>query len=182
MLELNSYLEDRKAGLEDLLVKWSDFLYKNVNFYRESQIHGRHHCQRVLLYALLLADDQGLELQDKERLALAAVFHDSQRYDDGFDTGHGQRGAEAYRSHCQERGAEADRLIYWIIYYHDLADDEGLKHFSNDEHGKLLFQTFKDADGLDRFRLGEQYFDAHYLRKPQAHNYIHLAKELNAEH
>lgn len=42
----------------------------------------------------------------------------------------------------------------------------------------LLYQIFKDADALDRFRLGPDGLDVNMLRTEEAHKLIDFAKYL----
>lgn len=42
----------------------------------------------------------------------------------------------------------------------------------------LLYQIFKDADALDRFRLGSDGLDVNFIRTKEAHELVEFAKEL----
>lgn len=84
-------------------VRWRKFLHDNVHFLmKESEIHTEEHCARVLLFALLIAEEMKLPQDDREALGAASVFHDSRRMEDGYDTGHGDRAAAYYREYCQK--------------------------------------------------------------------------------
>lgn len=90
--------------VKDMFLQWRDFLYSRVTFnLPDSEIHAAGHCERVLLYALII----GHEIFGNNRyvltaLAHAAVFHDTRRQDDSLDTGHGARAAVYYRQFCDQ--------------------------------------------------------------------------------
>ena len=69
-----------------------------------------------------------------------------------------------------------------ITYYHDQDDSLGLSEIekSSDlsERGVLLYQIFKDADALDRFRLGPDGLDVNFLRTEEARQLVDFAKDL----
>lgn len=56
-------------------VRWRKFLHDNVHFLmKESEIHTEEHCARVLLFALLIAEEMKLPQDDREALGAASVF------------------------------------------------------------------------------------------------------------
>lgn len=63
---------------------------------------------------------------------------------------------------------QLDERTYLVVAYHDRDDMLGLRilkeRFADDPCVALLYQIFKDADALDRFRLGPNALDAKYLR------------------
>ena len=161
--------------------KWNDILENQVTFTLEnSEKHTGAHCRRVMLYALAIAQRQGLPEEDKDILGAAAAFHDSRRQDDWLDVGHGQRAADAYVDYCQNHGSEYDKRTYAIIAYHDRYDEVGKKAIVDMEleHGALLYEIFKDADALDRFRLASNGLDIKFLRTEEAKGLVDFAKNL----
>lgn len=144
-----------------------------------TSLHGAEHSKRVLLYALLMADALDLPEEDWHTLATAATYHDTQRWDDWLDVGHGARAAEAYLEGMN--GAGSDRLAAAIMGYHDLDDAVGEEHIGAEfgAHGVRLFRIFKDADGIDRFRLGPDALDERFLRTPEAKELVELSRTLN---
>jgi uncharacterized protein len=107
-------------------------------------IHGPAHWRRVERNGLVLAGRTGA---DMEVVRLFALFHDSRRWNDGTDRGHGARGAE-YASSL--RGAEFElsddrfELLHFACTWHtdrDHADDPTIG-------------TCWDADRLDLGRVG----------------------------
>ena len=112
-------------------------------------------------------------------LCIAAVFHDSRRQDDWLDVGHGQRAADYYREFCKTNGLPFQQRCYDIMAYHDQPDQMGIDAIQSNTPQKmsvLLYQIFKDADALDRFRLGPGGFDSKYLRTNEARKLVEYAK------
>ena|SRR5699024_4774535 len=162
--------------------RWYEFMDEKVGFWLpDSEWHTKSHSARVLLLALLIGHQKGVTDEEMEKLAKAAVFHDSRRLDDGIDKGHGGRAAEYYKDYCREHDLPFDEQTYHIIYYHDQDDAHGLAEIQkspDSERGVLLYQIFKDADGLDRFRLGPDALDEKFLRTEEARALVEFAKEL----
>ena len=172
-------LEQVKGDYE----KWNTFLENEIDFWlKTSEKHTKEHCSRVLLFCLLIADKRELPQRETDILCMAAVFHDSCRQDDWYDVGHGQRAADYYRSYCEKTDLTYDDRTYYIIAYHDRDDELSVRilreKFPDDPDAVLLYQIFKDADALDRFRLGPDALDAKYLRTLEAKNMVEFAKRL----
>lgn len=158
---------------------WHYFLMKQIDFsLRNSEKHTKEHCARVLLYALLIAKKAGISRSERELLCTASVFHDSRRQDDWLDVGHGQRAADYYKAFCQTHPLTYDERIYRIMAFHDLDDNFGETALSKLENGILLYHIFKDADALDRFRLGPNALDIRYLRTQEAKSLYNYAKQV----
>lgn len=156
---------------------------QNVEFWLpDSEWHTKIHCARVLFLVLLIGHQKGLSDKEMDALGMAAVFHDSRRLDDGIDKGHGRRAAEYYKNYCREHNLPYDAGTYYITYYHDQDDSLGLseiaKSSSLSERAVLLYQIFKDADALDRFRLGPDALNVNMLRTEEAHGLVDFAKYL----
>ncbi|MBR5185234.1 MAG: hypothetical protein IKW19_02935 [Akkermansia sp.] len=151
----------------------------------DSTIHSTSHCERVLLYALLIAPG---EVGDNSRsltiLAHASVFHDTRRESDGKDTGHGARAAAFYEEFCKTHPEltflpEAACLMRW----HDRRDElgeESIRAAFPDSADLVvkLFKIFKDADALDRWRLGRWGLNPDYLRTDRALALVDFARKL----
>lgn len=160
---------------------WVQFMEEKVIFSLvESSIHTKAHCARVLLYALLIGAQTQLSERNMDALGMAAVFHDTLRQDDWLDVGHGQRAADYYHAFCAGSRLNYDERTYFIMAYHDRDDMLGLgalkERFADDPCAVLLYQIFKDADALDRFRLCPNALDAKYLRTEQAKKMLDFAK------
>lgn len=163
--------------------RWYAFMENNVEFWLpDSEWHTKSHCARVLLLALLIGHQKGLSDEEKDALGMAAVFHDSRRLDDGIDKGHGGRAGAYYKDYCHELDLPYDEQTYYITYYHDQDDSLGLAEMAKlpeiRARGVLLYQIFKDADALDRFRLGPDALNVNFLRTEEAHRLVNFAKDL----
>ena len=67
--------------------------------------------------------------------------------------------------------------------YHDCRDEQGKEAIPSlfeeqAERVQLLYQIFKNADGLDRFRLGPHGLNPEYLRTDAAVDLLGFAKLL----
>lgn len=163
--------------------RWYTFMENNVEFWLpDSEWHTKSHSARVLLLALLIGHQKGLSDEEMEALGMAAVFHDTRRLDDGIDKGHGSRAAAYYKEYCNAHELSYDAQTYYITYYHDQDDSLGLSEIKKSsgltERAILLYQIFKDADALDRFRLGPDGLDVNFLRTEEARQLVDFAKEV----
>jgi hypothetical protein len=163
--------------------RWHKFMEEKIEFWLpDSEWHTKAHSARVLLLALLIGHQKGLSDEELDALGMAAIFHDSRRLDDGIDKGHGSRAAEYYKDYCREQDLHFDAHTYYITYYHDQDDSLGLAEIAKSpaisERGVLLYQIFKDADALDRFRLGPEALNVDMLRTEEAHGLVDFAKYL----
>ncbi len=163
--------------------RWYKFMEEKIEFWLpDSEWHTKAHSARVLLLTLLIGHQKGLSDEELDALGMAAIFHDSRRLDDGIDKGHGSRAAEYYKDYCSKNDLSYNTQTYYITYYHDQDDSVGLleiaKSPSLSERAVLLYQIFKDADALDRFRLGPDGLDVKFLRTEEAHRLVDFAKYL----
>ncbi len=179
-------LSDYSEPVRQLFHKWRDYMYSAVRYSMpDSAIHGMPHYERVLLYALLIAEQ---EIPDNaeamEILAHAAVWHDSRRRDDYLDTGHGVRAAVYYHEYC---GKHLEIRFHpesgLLMKFHDLDDTKGFDRIAQQfpesrDYVNKLFCIFKDADALDRWRLGDTGLDPAFLRTETAKGMVSFSKEL----
>lgn len=142
---------------------------KRLSFAQDSEAHGRLHELRVLLLALMIADNIGVSDADMDVLATAAIYHDTMRCNDFSDEIHGRDG----RTYYQNNVKKPNLLASIICEYHCLPDEEGYAcirgTFKNKEKQKrymLLYSIFKDADALDRVRFCIRDLDLKQLRNP----------------
>lgn len=173
-------------AVSGLLHKWDEFMDKRVKFnMADSEFHAASHCERVLLYALIIGDNLfGDDAEALDILAHASVFHDTRRQDDYLDTGHGARAAVYYEDFCKEN----DDIAFhpesvFLMRYHDLDDHIGEKairqYFGEDAARVLkLYAVFKDSDALDRWRLGSLGLDPRYLRTAKAKSMVEYARKI----
>jgi uncharacterized protein len=107
-------------------------------------IHGPDHWRRVESNGLFLATRTGADIAI---VRLFALFHDSRRVNDGWDEGHGARGAEYAKS---LRGTAFDlsddrfELLHYACVWHT----------DGDHHDHPTIATCWDADRLDLGRVG----------------------------
>jgi uncharacterized protein len=106
--------------------------------------HGVPHWARVLENGRRLSETTGAR---RDIVELFAVFHDSQRINEGIDDGHGRRGAElarGLRGVAYDLGDEAFTLLIQACDLHT----EGYLD------GDVTLRTCWDADRLDLARVG----------------------------
>lgn len=161
---LSDYMQGIFNGMSDKLnPEWFQYPWS---------IHGVRHCTRVLLHTCNFADKLDLGPSDIRLLALSALYHDIGRIHDSEDPDHGYRSwkkltdLKLYKPDSQEEEA----VLRFIIENHCLHDADGEINLSDyqikDKKKALyLYNIFKDADGLDRVRLGD--LDLSYMRLPE---------------
>ena len=107
-------------------------------------LHGLSHWGRVYENGMRLADESGA---NRTVVELFAFLHDSQRFEESTDIGHGHRGAEYAKSlrgeYFELTDAEFD-LLY--IACRDHTDEV--------THEDVTIQTCWDSDRLDLGRVG----------------------------
>lgn len=193
--------------VQKLYRHWDNFMRRNVRFnHADSDIHSTGHTDRVLLHALILGHRiLGDNEPALTALAQAAVFHDTRRKDDGIDSGHGRRAARYYEDFCRmNRDIRCYDVVPYLMHYHDQDDAEGraaiAEHFGDNPHGSeaspaigeragsrhdfsaeealKMYDILKDADALDRPRLGQGWLDTRYLRTKEALEQVPFGYEL----
>ena len=176
--------------LKSYILMWENYMNKRVVFSEfGSEIHTKKHCGRVLLFAELICEELNLDDDIRDCLAMASIFHDSRRLEDGPDVGHGGRAARYYKEFCESKAGMLplpfDIRTFFAIAYHDRNDLLGINqisdYFKNEkerENAILIYNVFKDSDALDRWRLGlADGLDPSYLRTSPAKNMIDFSKE-----
>ena len=166
--------------------KWRDVLYRDVDFgMPDSRLHSYAHTERVLLHALAVGYEVfGENPENLEILAHASLFHDTRRQDEYLDTGHGARGAVAYKKFCESHPwCKYHPESAYLMRYHDLDDKIGIENIrkdfnDNSDHVVKLYSVFKDADALDRWRLGSLGLDPKFLRTDSAKSKVNFARAL----
>lgn len=161
-------------------------------------IHGVGHTSRVLVHALDLADALDLATWERDALACAALWHDIGRTNDGVDYYHGAKSAGkavalglhvnvspqvsetalyAITHHCgsEEHG---ERAAYHVGYWSLGAGDATYEPVEA-ESALRVFRLLKDADALDRVRLGD--LDVSHLRYDVSRTRVDRAWELLRE-
>ena len=125
-----------------------------------SWLHGAHHTQRVHIHAQRLVRELHWREEDVRVVLPAALWRDIGRVDDGWDPRHGALSAtRVVEFGLHESLAEADaRLALFAVRYHCRSDGHGaLRAAGQDDPERALriLWLLKDADALDRVRLGD---------------------------
>ena len=125
----------------------------------DSEVHGRGHIHRTLLYAALIAWKEDLEEADVRQFFRAAAYHDVGRSSDGFDLYHGARSALRLEELTGVTGEELTELRA-AVSAHARPDSDMesiLRAHEPEDYSRTLELTrlLKDADNLDRVRLGD---------------------------
>lgn len=160
-------------------------------FFEPYGIHGVLHMKRVLLHVLSLSLELQLDDIETELLIAAAMYHDIGRINDDRDDTHGERSWEKMNTQGILEKLEEEHDFYegemsvlrFIVENHCLNDDYVIKqldkqsfgNYSNADVKNLLF-IFKDADGLDRVRLGD--LKSRFLRTTEAKRRMNFAEQL----
>lgn len=155
------------------------FLQHIENLYRFG-IHGIEHSYRVLKLVQQIANLEKLEQSTKQLLEFCAIFHDIGRVNDDIDNLHGVRSVKKLERY-DFFGLDFFNipLTEYIIENHCINDKTAFRNvrkyvISNFNEAIYLLKVFKDADNLDRVRLGD--FDSNYLRLSSSFQLINDAK------
>lgn len=112
-------------------------------FIKDSSIHGVYHWSRVFYYGNLLSNLNDL---DKENIAFFSVFHDSKRFNDGYDPEHGIRGAEFFKTF--------DKIINIKKEQKEVIYEACKIHNYEKQSDNLAVGICLDADRHDLWRVG----------------------------
>lgn len=111
---------------------------------RAASLHGPEHWRRVERNGRLLASQTGANLNV---VRLFALFHDCRRVNDGWDPGHGARGADFAES-LRGRSFQLSDKDFAILQYACIWHADGVTH------DDVTIATCWDADRLDLGRVG----------------------------
>jgi len=165
-------------------------------FRHRSRLHGVRHTQRVHIHVQRLTERLGWPNADRELVLSAALWHDIGREGDGVEPAHGRRSvarADDLRL-TAALSAEDAAVVRFAIERHSLSDGGAGKHaaelaaapdparrLADPERALRILWLLKDADALDRVRLGfGECADARQLRHAEAIRLIDFAEALNA--
>ena len=166
-------------------------------FRRVSRVHGVTHTQRVHVHAQRLIEELGWSEADGALVLSAVLRHDIGRHGDGVEPAHGASSvARADELRLNAGFAPADAaLVRFAILRHSPPDggapeqtaslatstDEA-RRLAEPERALRILWLLKDADALDRVRLGwGECADPRQLRRPEAIALIPFAAALYAE-
>ncbi len=151
------------------------------HFAHPSRPHGQAHVARVMVHALRLLDATGTMETEARRVWAAVYLHDLARTHDGVCHRYGAAAVLKLRTseELQHRFAAA-RLttgdpvdVELAVTVHCLP----MKHEPARDHAAgPLVALLRDADGLDRVRLGD--LNPSYLRWPQSAEMVEFAGRL----
>ena len=162
----------------------------NTDYYKDNKTHSIEHIEKVMLFSLMIAKNEGLDDKDTKILLAAAAFHDSYRA--GNDEkgehaiGSAKKAKEYFESNLDNSyGIDANdiSIIQVAIAYHEyeekikgkidrtqiskLCEEYGYK--GDFERVVQISTVLKDADALDRERFGTRgKLNPEYLRTDSA--------------
>jgi len=147
-------------------------------FRHRSHLHGQAHVARVMVHAIRLIEATGQHAYGPQLWA-SVFLHDLARTHDGVCYRHGADAAQRLRDEpgLQQRLTEAGLVeadypaIEAAVTAHSAPKEVSREH----PHWPLI-ALLKDADGLDRVRLGD--LDPRYLRHPEAKGMVPFAQAL----
>lgn len=145
-----------------------------------STMHGLGHIERTILQGGFCAMEEYLNQADTELLLLACSYHDVGRQNDWVDDLHGWRSAQRIGAITGRIGEDL-KLLQGMVDAHSrhepVLQETVLGYQPSDpDRAVNLAQLLKDADGLDRVRLGD--LDRRYLRRESSRKRADLAREV----
>ena len=154
------------------------FNLRQSHFESFSLLHGIKHTYRVMCHVLLLG--KKMEWDRETRLAFCAAFiHDMSRLHDGYCTNHGLWSARnklpVFTEFFQSQGIN----LYEIEEIRMAVQNHSESYELNKDHA--FWKTtalLKDADALDRIRLGEDNLNPDFLRLKYTAQMIPFANAL----
>lgn len=159
-------------------IDYTKFNLSSEQFDHPSRIHGIKHTYRVMIHCLRLGLITG-KLAEAKNAFFGAYIHDMARMHDGYCTKHGADAAkfklQLYIDLFIRNGAIEDDLktIQQIVTWHSLPNEP-----SRDHKIWPTLALLKDADALDRIRLGEHDLNPNYLRHQETIKAIIFGEEL----
>ena len=147
-------------------------------FTHASTLHGQAHVARVMVHAFRLIAATGW-VEQAPALWAAVYLHDIARTHDGLCYRHGGDAMRKFEARPDLRvlfsqGGVSDgdyEAIHTAVVHHSLPKELDRAH----PHWRLT-SLLKDADGLDRVRLGD--LEPRYLRHPQSREMVAFAEAL----
>lgn len=103
-------------------------------------------CWTCAFMCMLLTFMKGLDLEDKEILIEAALYHDTGRCSDAEDNTHGAESAKM----LQEAYPDTEPITLFLMEYHCRPDEEGyefIKEHWTDKQDALRVKTFRHLQG-----------------------------------
>ena len=152
-----------------------------------SNVHGLNHLERVSLFAFFICLVEKKTLLDVQIILEIAQYHDIGRINERRDFMHGFRGAEKYRTLNRITDKSDLNVVMTVIAAHSISDekfDSIYKYYYGTDQTQYnrvfhIYQIIKDADGLDRFRLGKKQLDIQMLRLDSSKRIVQFSYEIN---
>lgn len=154
------------------------FQLSEQQFDHHSTLHGILHTYRVMYHTLNLGLLTG-HIHEARTAFFAAYIHDMSRQHDGYCTHHGADAATRklplYLGLFRENGASEDdfRLIGKAVTLHSTNAE-----LDTNDPDYLTVAILKDADALDRIRLGTDDLNPDFLRLKETKTCIIFAEGL----
>ncbi len=154
------------------------FNLKEKDFDNHSSVHGINHTYRVMSHVLRIGYAAKLNREVKLTFC-AAYIHDLARKHDSYCDQHGAWAEETklplFRSFFEENGISGPEIeiIGTAVRNHSERYELDL-----DDKAYKVTALLKDADALDRIRIGENNLNPDYLRFRESHDLIEFAKKL----
>jgi HD superfamily phosphodiesterase len=163
---------------EQINFSYRPFLLKEGYFDHHSHLHGISHTYRVMYHVLNIGKVAGLNHEIK--LAFCAAFiHDMARRHDGYCTEHGVWSSKSKLPVFSKLFVETGVNAYGLRAIKLAVSNHSIRHEISKENPYFTtVALLKDADALDRIRIGDNNLKPQYLRFPESHNFIGFAKEL----
>lgn len=149
-------------------------------FTHPSRLHGQRHVARVMIHSFRLLEATGLH-EWSTRLWASVYLHDLARTHDGVCLRHGADAVTKWRTsqrlttHLGSAGVHAD-LEPSVCRAVTLHCKPNRNEPARDDSDWPLVALLKDADGLDRVRLGD--LAPSYLRLPASQSMVAFAQQL----
>ena len=146
-----------------------------------NSIHGLTHTLRVAQHTAEISEAIGLTEQESKAAFQAALWHDIGRTNDRPDYYHGAKSAGkvvGMELHVGLDTAIVELALYAVTHHCGSEEhaERGAAYTSDPEATLRVLRVLKDADALDRVRLGD--LDPRFLRYEFSKSRINRALEL----
>jgi hypothetical protein len=162
----------------DFDIDFSRFHLKESDFDNHSWTHGINHTYRVMHHVLRIGMAENLNREVKLAFC-AAYIHDLARKHDGYCDQHGEWAMKTklplFTFFFKEFGFTDSEIEIVGIAIRNHSERFEL---DQDDISYKVAALLKDADALDRIRIGENNLNPDYLRFMASHDIIEFAKKL----
>lgn len=155
-------LMKERGTLEEFENELNNFDEINELMENKTNLHGINHIVRVLFNAYAIVTLENINDRDKKIIIESAKLHDIGRISDGEDEEHGAKSAIKARDILKEKGMSSEQIdeICFLIKEHSIPKDKNNEHIQElpeklRENYRYCLNCLKDADKLDRVRIGD---------------------------